>query len=378
MHFGILAYTIIWVLAYGIIRICYKKIKENTIQINGIEICFDDRYKQKLSILAAIIISGLFTLFNIYVTMNSSGFSGDRQNYSYNFGGVRETPSFGLAMIINMIKQLGGNIQTLFYFTTFVCVFITLIAYRNSKYASPYSFFLLCLTQYFITTLTAIKQSYASALAVVFFVLILEHDTRKSKLLALLCAFIACLFHPTGYILFIIWIVIGMRKTKRRVATYFIFLLILGIFLKQIMPLVASFVRPISSSLYSKIMEYFGANGDLVEESSALAFLKGIPYYTIAIMGIVKRRIGKNEIEKYDNYLMVVGTGAFLYLISIYNVWFSRFVYLFSFISFVFLEKLMRLMSKDHRLFLRIVIQGILFFVTYRFLFFVCFVHGAF
>ncbi|MCR5517625.1 MAG: EpsG family protein [Lachnospiraceae bacterium] len=336
-------------------------------------------YQKKMPLVSMIVISALFALFNYYTTTHSTVMGRDRINYVANFIGYRPSPSKGLTFLMHMTHRFGGSIELLFYFTTFSCVFITLLAYRLSKKSTPYVFYLMCITQYFLTTLTALKQCYASAFAVLFFVLILEHDTKKSRIASLVCAILACWFHPTGYILFFMYFVVRIEKTAKNLRSYFLVLFIVGLFFEQIMLLFASWISPFVPTLAWKILDYFGESGVEVQDGIAISFIKGVPYYFIACLGLFYRKIGKKCIKHYDEYLIVVGTGAFLFLISLYSAWLSRFVFFFGYTSFVFFGQLMKITWKRiNRMACKFVVGGSLLVLTYRFLYLVYSLYGGF
>jgi len=337
------------------------------------------RHNIKMPIFTALVISSLFTLFNVYVTTHSVAIGSDRQNYILNFNGYRSTPSIGLRFVMDFVHLTGGDIQTLFYITTFVTTFITLIAYRLSKKANPYVFYLLCITQYFLGTLTALKQCYASAFAVLFLVFILEYNSQKSRLAAILCVTLSCLFHPAGYILIPIYIIVATEKRRKSIAPYIFILLVIGLFFNKFMVAAAMLLRTTVPSLASKILEYFSESSNSVQENINYSFLKGIPYYIIVLIGLVRRRDLRERIEHYDDYLIIVGTGAFIYLVSIYNAWLVRFVYFFSFVSFTFFSQLLKTMEiKENIIILNIVVQISLILITYRFLYLVYKLYGGF
>lgn len=376
MFSGIFVYTIVWMVSCMIVHHHYNRqrmLNEGTDEWDR-----SIRNNVKMPVFTALVVSGLFTLFNVYATTQSVIIGGDRQNYILNFNGYRQTPSIGLGFVIDFVHLIGGDIYTLFYVTTFICVFITLMAYRLSKKADPHAFYLLCITQYFLATLTALKQCYASAFAVLFFVLLLEYHSRKSRLAAILCIVLACLFHPSGYILIPLYIIGVVKKTGRNIAIYLLALIIIGVFFERFMLGAAILLKPMAPSLTTKLLEYFGESTDMVQNGISISFLKGIPYYFIALVGLARRKYFRDEIDNYDSYLVIVVTGAFIYLISIYSTWLGRFIYFFSFVTFVFYSQLLKTMTMKARMTYGMLVQGSLVLVTYRFLYLVYKLYGGF
>ncbi|MBQ3461190.1 MAG: EpsG family protein [Solobacterium sp.] len=369
-------YTIIWIVASLIVLYQYvhREKKSSLYDIrSGLYA------KKKLSIVAVICIAGLFTLYNVFVTSTSVVMGSDRLNYVANFNGLRTSPSISLMFLMHIIHRVNGSIETLFYFTTFFCVFLTLIAYRRSKDATPLSFVLLCVTQYFLITLTAIKQSYTSAFAVLFFVLILEYKSKKASFLAIACIILACLFHTTGYVLIPLYIMVKSPKNRYNLFIYGIVLLILVFAFEPAMLALARIVTPIIPRLGGQLTAYFSDTSGNASDGIAISFIKGLPYYFITIYAVFKRNTLKDRINNYDNYLLVIATGSFLYFVSIYSGWLSRFVHLFSFVSFVFFGLLMKEVRIPSN---RTIYKGFMFvslaIETYRFLYLVYALWGGF
>lgn len=376
MALSISFYTLIWVIASFIVR--HQYIKRERLTGND-EIDSSQYARRKLSLFAVLIIAILFTIYNVYVTSTSVVVGSDRQNYIANFNGLRVSPSITLMFLMQMVHRINGSIETLYYITTFLCVVITMIAYRISKDATPQSFVLLCVTQYFLATLTALKQCYASALAVLVFILLLEYKSKKTDILAIACIILACLFHTTGYVLIPLFIIVRAPKSKTNLFLYGFALLILAFAFEPAMLALARVVTPIIPRLGTQLVSYFSDASEYASEGIAISFIKGLPYYFITIYGVLKRKVLRDRIGNYDNYLLVVGTGAFLYFVSIYSGWLSRFIYFFSFVSFVFFGLLMKeVRIYSNRLIYKTFVFLSLTVVTYRFLYLVYTLWGGF
>ena len=373
MYSGIAIYSLIWIASSLIVFFCYKKSIGFHNPNGSIE------HRSKMPIPATLLISLLFTLFNVYATVNSVAMGGDRQNYMGNFLGYRASPSIGLTFLMNWTHVLGGSLESLFYFTTFSCTFITLMAYRMSKKTDPLAFSLLCMTQYFLTTLTALKQSYTSAFAVVFLVLILEYNSKKSNAAALVCALLACLFHSTGYILIVLFIVVRIVRATKNVNIYLLFLFIVAIFFKRIILIAAIVIQPVLPSLAHTITAYFGPGGISETTGSSTAWIFGMPYYYITILGIIKNKDLEKKIPGYDEHLFIVGIGAFFLLMSTYSEWLARFVYLFSFSSMIFFSELMKTIQIEAtKKTYTYLLAAMLLIFTYRFLYLIYTLYGGF
>ena len=323
---------------------------------------------RKMSLLSMIVVSVIFTLYNVYVTRSTGVLGSDRLNYKANFDGIRTSSSEGLTIIINIIHWLSGDIFALFYFTTFCCLFITLLAYRLSQHASEESLLLLFLSQYILTTFTALKQSYAFSLATLLFTIVLKKDEKPSFILPVLLILLSILFHPSAFVLIPIVIFLKTKKNRYNVIFYIILMLIIGVFFQDIMTNVGQLLQPLLPQLSNKIQSYFGESASVVSESSVFMFVKGLPYYFICFIGLLERPKLMDKIDNYDNYLVISITGSFLYIMTIYNQWLGRFIYFFSLQMFIFFVAIMKNRKSKYLLFEKGVVYIGIGVVTFRFL----------
>lgn len=370
MRIEIFIYTLTWMLCYVIIQSNYSRFRR---QYANYELDdFADITKKKINYISICDITLLWVAFNAFITMMHPITGGDRMNYLVNFTGQRETPSLGLSWMITIVRALGGNMNTLFYITTFICLFITMLAYRYSEDATPKGMVLLFLTQYEYITLTALKQAYTSAIASLVLVLLIQKHTKKTEILCVVLVALACVFHPTGYILVPLCLILLMNVRKREIALYAVLIIAFALFFQPIMLMLGRILSPIIPSLGTKIAQYFSEAAGEAGESLSISFLKGLPIYLIAILGLIKRRTLVNKVEYYDKYLIVCLTGAFLFFMSIYSVWLYRFIYLFYLPIFIFYGKIINNLSiKSNKKIIDPVIYLGLAVILYRFLYIV-------
>ena len=370
MRIEILIYTVTWVICYFIIQQNYARrlrFLTNSGQNDNIEFA-----KNKISYASMVAVTLLWVLFNAYITSTHPITGGDRMNYLVNFAGQRETPSLGLSWMIAAVKAFGGNMNVLFYLTTFICIFMTMLAYKYSVDATPKSMLLLFLTQYGYITLTALKQSYTNAFATLALTILIQKHTKKENYICLFLILLSCVFHPTGYILMPLYFVLVANRSKRGITLYAIAIIVIAFFFQPLMLVLARILSPIVPSLGTKIYQYFNEAASESGESLSMSFIKGLPIYLISILGLIKRKHLVNIIDAYDKYLIICLTGSFLYLMSIYNDWMYRFIYLFYFPIFVFYSLIIKnLTIKTNRMIIDPVICVGLAVVLYRFLFIV-------
>ena len=175
------------------------------------------KLKNRLSIFTILMVSLLFTFFNIFSTNIASEYGSDRINYAYEFTGVRSTGSIAMDFLFKIFKNFGGNIEIFFYFTTFTCVFLTLLAYRISKRTNYKVFILLLTSEWILFTITALKQTYACAFSCFFFIFLTEYENKKYGTIFIIAfAIIASMFHITGLILFPLIILTRIKKITEK------------------------------------------------------------------------------------------------------------------------------------------------------------------
>lgn len=353
----IITYTIIIFVSYWILKAQYRKRQY-----------LGTRDGKNLSWIMVVFLALLWVGFNIVITNLNPNMSGDRLNYVANFNG-RQTPSIGLSWIISFVHLVNGDVRAFFYLSTFLCMGITMYAYRINSHITPAVMMLMYLTEYEFLTTSLLKQTFTSAFAVLFFTFLLQEHTKKQSVFLVLLIVLACLFHPCGYILIPMYFVINSPKNWKTITIYIIALIVVALFFQPLLRQLAIIINPIAPSLASKILQYFET---AVDDIGGASVIKGLPIYIIAILGIYKRKHLKDCVPNYDNYLIVTLTGAFLYLMSMYNVWVYRFIYLFYFSIFVFYTQIIkRLYLKTNAAILNAVVYTSLAVLQYRFLYLV-------
>lgn len=329
---------------------CLRKNKIQTNMIPG----------KKISYYTIFLISILFTLFNVFVTSISSGYGSDRLNYAYEFTGARSSTSIALDYIFEIVNRCGGSIRTVFYMTTFICVFLTLLAYKKSSRVNSNVFFLLLTSEWILFTLTALKQAYACAFACLFFVYSIEDMTRKGTFKAILCAVVASLFHISGLILFPILLLIKKKNMEKKALLVWLLVLVVGIAcLKPLMLMVSNVIDGFMPIYANKIENYFLNDGNTVETASAFAFIKYLPVYFVTFLGFVYRKRCSSMIDGYNKFLFISALSSCLVAYSAVSYWFSRFTGIFYFPIFVLYNLVSSgFVNKKRKLFYDLVVYG--------------------
>lgn len=333
----------------------------------------------KISMVAIIFISIIFTLYNIYITYNSVSLGGDRLNYTINFNGIRKSSSLGLEFVFEVVRMMSGSINKVFYITTFICVFFTFLAYRMSKDAMPSTIFLLFMSQFIFSTFVNLKQCYTSAFASLFFVIAIHEKGAKDRLLCIILIALACLFHPTGFILIPLYLIIRSKIRGNKKNLIYVLLIIIFVFFEEFMHVASVLVEPFIPSLAFKLKQYLSSDIFTPNDASVFAFIKGLPFYYIVMLGFIKRDRLKTKICNYDKYLIISTVGASLYLASVYQYWLSRTIYLFYMPIFTFFTLIMKNTNyRTNRMIHWFIVGGGSVLFTYRFLALIYINYGGF
>lgn len=369
MKVELVAYSITWLSSLLIIWLDYQRYVKNIKRQPEGNFSEDDRYIYKIHMGTIIFVALIWVGFNIFITTLHPVMGDDWVNYSVNFSGTRESPSIGLNFLIKFCRGHGGTMYTLSRFSTFICMVITLYAYRKSKIATPLCFVFLFLTQYSFLTIALLKQTFTNALASLFLILSIQRKTKQTDLICVCLLILACLFHPSGYVLVPMFIILRQPKTTKNVSLFLLMMVLMAFFFKPMMIFMGKTLAPIVPSIGLKITQYFNES-NLRDEGLSYSVFKSIPETCILLLGLYKRKTLINRIDNYDNYLLVCATGVFLYHMSVYSGWMYRMIYLFHFPIFVLLNGIINnLQLKTNRQVITISLALMLGVIMYRFLY---------
>ena len=326
--------------------------------------------RNKLNYFAVVAFSLIYFCLNYYYTFNDSwGMPGDRINYKNGFENGLETPSFGLYFIFQMVNHLGYGFEEVALTTTLITLPVVFVSYKYSKYATPRSLLFFLITQYVFNGFVNLKQTYANAFAVLAITVMTNEKTIIGECICLISIVLACLFHPTGYILLSIYILYKSNIRIRKISVVFIYVLLFVVFLEPIMLFIANLTKNVIPFLGDKLLQYFGSEDS--EEGRLLVMLKGSVYFYILYNIIRYNRVLKHNIANYDFYVMLVFMGTSFYIVSFYNVWIPRSIEIISFPILVFWSKCIDYLPNKSR---KVTFTFLLIsFFTYRFLFIIFF-----
>ena len=176
------------------------------------------------------------------------------------------------------------------------------------------------------------------------------------------------LFHPTGYIIVPTYILIRYYNYKGKDVTKMVLpLFFFSILFVPFLQFLSSVLSGVLPSLVGKIDEYFVEGDTSIEDSKVITIFKGTPFYIISFLSLKYKKRLSDKIPYYNAYMLVTLLCSFLFLMNIYNVWMSRFMYLFQFSVYVFWGMVARCIPKGK--YLTNVILIITFLITYRLLY---------
>ncbi len=335
-------------------------------------------YKQRSNFKQIYIVLGaaLCMLYDLYITLTSVSMGGDRTNYLYDFLGYRRILTPGLQLLVDVFRLFSDNFTVFLLLVCFICIALTLYAYRIYKHATPIAIFLLLSTQYLFSTFVNLKQCFANAFAALFFAVLFEMRGRKRDIWCIVLMVLACLFHQTAIILLPIYLVCR-GKNRKPINLILLLSFVALLFLDKLAVLAASILSPIVPSISAKIMEYFGslsgAGGD------AITLLKGFPYYIILAVGIRKRKKLMGKIENYDNYLLICLIMVLTQLAGLWSYWLPRLQYFLYLPVFVLFGQMLALEgSRKTRFCLRVAVCGSILFFSFRDLILIYTLYGGF
>lgn len=293
--------------------------------------------KKTLNIKYIILTAAMFTLYNVIITKLSIKYGIDRTSYLNNFEGLSQTPSFGLSVIIDIIKIFSNNVELLFYFTSFVSIIITYISIAKSKDYKISAIIFLLSTQFIFISFVNLKQIYAIALGSIAITLAIENANNKERILSIILALISILFHPTGIIVVPI-ILLVLSSNKKNTLLLIMLTILLVLFFQPILTQLASISSHIIPSVSNKITQYINEmNMENGGNSLYNIVIRGLPFYIVTICALISRKGLSKTIKNYDKYLIISVICSFIILLSIYNTWITRLsFYLYAPISILY------------------------------------------
>ena len=282
----------------------------------------------QLSLISIVLLSCFAVGVNVYYTdLTSLHMAGDRANYLNGFKNELRAATAGLTFIFKLVKGNGGKFEDVLYLTTFVSIAVFLLCYRISRFSTPLGLLFCFLTPCLLDSFIALKQTYANAFSSIAIVLMMREKSWKNEVLTIFFIWLACQFHPVGFLMVPIYVLLRYVITEdKEYSINFILLISLVIILSLsfLMVIVAKLIAPMVPYLASKILQYFGEDKDGVAEAGLILTLKGIYSYYMLFYLIRYRCYIQCSLRFYNQILILAIIVSACFILSPFNYWLSR------------------------------------------------------
>ena len=302
----------------------------------------------------------------------------DRLSYvvrfiSDSYAKMHPTNSIGLVVIEKFLHIFTYNPSALFFFSSFIFLFITLYAYKRYEEASSMAILLMGLSNYCIYSFYLLKQAPAMAFAALSF----AEYSKNNKKLAIIYLIIAICFHESAIILIPLYLALMGSKSKLIKIAEYIFLICIVIFFEKINQNLVSLFSYIPG-MSSQLNVYLNEAGGINIATNILTVFKGIPFYIITLVAAIKRKNLKEKIKNYDKYLLISTFASLVTILSSYMYWMYRFAAYCYFPTFIFASLIYKSMdSNKNKSTFKFILCFTFFIVTLRLLIQYYFIYGG-
>lgn len=241
-----------------------------------------------------------------------------------------ESPSIGLLSVFFIAKILNLDFNQLALLITVFTVPLVFIAYKYAKGATPLTIVLFLLTPYIINGFDNFKQTFTNGFSCILFALLTRKQNFIITVLSVVLIILSCMFHPSGFILILFYIIFRLDIKTDNIVIVFITLFSIALFLKPILLQLASLVANIVPSLSDKIFQYFSEDSQQ-KDGRIIVALKGLVYFYITSQILLHKRSLSYKVNNFNYNIILCIFVCFLYLLSYYNVWMPRMAELFIF-----------------------------------------------
>ena len=167
------------------------------------------------------------------------------------------------------------------------------------------------------------------------------------------------MFHISGVLLFPLLILLRQKISQNMTIIIIFMIVVITFALKPILLSLREVIGIFFPIYVMKINNYF-IIGQHNQDASMISFIKYLPIYYIAILGIIKRKKYSFLIENYNKYLLLSIMAACLVAYSMVSYWFARFAGLFYLPIFLFYNLLNnRISSRTSCYFNNIIVYGV-------------------
>lgn len=331
-------------------------------------------YYRKIGVFGIVFLSCLIGIYSIIASKYP--YSSDRGNYVIRFVNYWDSPwTTGLNVLADFLHIFTNEPKVLFFTVSFLCLFITLVAYNTFENAQPKALLFMSLSSYCIDSFFLLKQAPSVAFAAISIAALFN---RKFKISTIFLV-IAISFHEAALILIPLYIVLlGAKKQWVRIFQY-IFLIVSILFFSYVTKVASGFIAQLLPNVSDQLSGYLDESGSIIQSANILTIFKGFPYYFITFYAMLKRSSLKSKIRNYDRYLVICVFATAMIIMSFYMYWMSRFATYCYFPMFIFASLIMReINNRGERFLFLMLVGGSLFFFTFRYLYQMFFLYGGF
>ncbi|WP_415813566.1 EpsG family protein [Mesobacillus thioparans] len=324
-------------------------------------------YKSRAPIYNILLLSSILSLFSAY--LGKSGYMIDTVRYAWSFlyrypmyydsvnTMISARTEVGFLLINMLIGRITHESFWLFLFIAFVTTFINL--YTASKISRKYTLivFLYLISLYFFQTTYILRQNLAVSFANLAFL----SYTNDLRIRYIMFSLVAITFHATALILLPLYFVLKGIKSKKN---YYYILMIFS---------VSFFLFEPIFNLYLPKIPYFGqlfnteeANLTFGGGSSSVIF-KGVPFYIITVIALVRRNRLKQIMYKADAFIACSFFYSMSWLLSYNMYWFFRIGWYFLLPTLALVPSLFSTFKNPReRVIYYTIFIFVLIFITYR------------
>jgi transmembrane protein EpsG len=330
----------------------------------------DESFLKKKIKIPLFLILFLSVILSIYsATLAISGKLVDTVRYAWNF--IYRYPAYygsvdgilnagtepGFLLLNYLIGIFTENSFLLFFILALITTFINLYFLARVSKNFALLLFLYLISLFFFQSIFLLKQT----LAVAFVNLAFLSYIKGFRLRYIMYSIVAFSFHATAIILFPFLLILKNWKSGK-VYFYIILISFITMFL----------FGPIFNSLLPNI-PFIGnyLNADNLELSSGggsfTAIFKGIPYYLLTMLALIKRNSLKKVMFKADFYILCAVLYSVSWLFTYNMYWFSRMGWYFMLPTLVLVPNLFStIKNPKERVLIYIIFIFILMTITYR------------
>jgi|GEM_PF-4925205 len=281
-------------------------------------------HMNKIPTLTLVIISFILSLYSAYLA--TSGYLTDTDRYAWSF--LYRYPVYyesletmfnsgteiGFLLLSMLVNSFTNDPYWLFFVIAFITTFLNLFTAAKISKSFVLFIFLYLVSLYFFYSTFLLRQVLSVSFANLAFLAYL----KGRNLNYFSYCIVALTFHATSIILFCMYFIFNKVKTLRQYLFLVIISLIVFFSFGSIFNTILPSIPYIDQFINIEDMELSTGGG------SVTSILKGIPFYFISIVAIVRRHKIKHILDKADFYIVCSVLYSVSWLLTYNMYWFFR------------------------------------------------------